>query len=350
MDFKKIIKYIASFAIAGVLLYFSFRDVKWDDFWLALKACRWEFVILSMFFGLMSFFLRSLRWRMLLLPIDPSIKIMTSFNAVNVSYVVNLILPRVGELVRCGIITRNSRKGEDGKKLAGIDKVIGTAIADRLWDGLTLVILLILLMLLMWKQFGGFFYDKIVAPLSQNTSFDFTLLIGLVIALIVALVFVCFKFKDRLPFLKKITDAIAGVGQGLATSFKMKNSWLFVVYTVLVWLMYLLMSASIIWALQGLDLKSVSPEVSMAFSKIQSLTIVDAFFLMIVGGISSLVPVPGGFGAFHYLVSIALSSVYGIPASVGIIFATLSHESQTIIQIISGGLSYMYEVTFSKRK
>lgn len=79
------------------------------------------------------------------------------------------------------------------------------------------------------------------------------------------------------------------------------------------------------------------------------LDLVDAFFLMVVGSVSSLVPVPGGFGAYHYLLSLALSTVYGIPMATGLIFATLSHESQALIQIICGAGSYIAE-TFRPEK
>jgi len=66
---------------------------------------------------------------------------------------------------------------------------------------------------------------------------------------------------------------------------------------------------------------------------------------MLAGSLSSLVPVPGGFGAFHYVVASALAAVYGIPWEAGIIFATLSHESQTVTMLICGGCSYAAEVT-----
>lgn len=91
-----ILKYGVSIALAAALLYFSFRGVGWTDFMEGIKACRWEFVILSMLFGLLAFFLRALRWRELLLPIDRETSRLTCFNAVNISYLVNLVLPRVG--------------------------------------------------------------------------------------------------------------------------------------------------------------------------------------------------------------------------------------------------------------
>lgn len=54
-----------------------------------------------------------------------------------------------------------------------------------------------------------------------------------------------------------------------------------------------------------------------AVSRLSELGTSDALFLMLVGSLSSLVPVPGGFGAFHYIVATALASVYGIPVPGG---------------------------------
>ena len=69
----------------------------------------------------------------------------------------------------------------------------------------------------------------------------------------------------------------------------------------------------------------------------------DALFLSLVGGLGFAVPVPGGIGAFHYVISLALLGVYGIPMEVGVIYATLSHTSQAITQILFGAGSYAYE-------
>ena len=115
-----ILKYGISIALAVVLLYCSFHGVGWTDFLEGLRACRWGFVILSMLFGVLAFWLRALRWRELLLPIDGTTSRLTCFNAVNISYLVNIALPRVGEFVRCGYITAHSEKDskDQGRHLA----------------------------------------------------------------------------------------------------------------------------------------------------------------------------------------------------------------------------------------
>ena len=92
-----------------------------------------------------------------------------------------------------------------------------------------------------------------------------------------------------------------------------------------------------------MDTSALAPDLATAVSGLAGLGALDALFLMLAGSLSSLVPVPGGFGAFHYIVATALATVYSVPFEIGIIFATLSHESQTVMHIICGSCSYVSE-------
>ena len=89
---KKILKYILSLTIAAVLLWFSFRNVEWDEFIEGLKSCRWEYIVISMAAGAFAFGLRALRWRQLLLPIDPQTRLITTFNGINIIFSYNNII------------------------------------------------------------------------------------------------------------------------------------------------------------------------------------------------------------------------------------------------------------------
>ena len=95
----------------------------------------------------------------------------------------------------------------------------------------------------------------------------------------------------------------------------------------MIWGMYWFMAASTMWAAPFLD----------------DLNMIDALFLSLVGGLGFAVPVPGGIGAFHFIIGLALSGVYGVPMEMGIIYATLSHTSQALTQIVFGLGSYVYE-------
>ena len=108
---------------------------------------------------------------------------------------------------------------------------------------------------------------------------------------------------------------------------RMEHKWLFFAYTALIWAMYWFMAASTVWAAPFLE----------------DLDLIDALFLSLVGGLGFAIPVPGGIGAFHFVISLALSTVYGVPVELGVVYATLSHTSQAITQIFFGVGSYIYE-------
>lgn len=341
-SYSKPFKYVISLAIALVLMWFSFRGVKWDDFIAGLRSCRWEYILLSMAASIVAFYVRGLRWRELLLPIDPSIRRMTAFNAVNIGYIANFVFPRIGEFVRCGVITGNSASvrepspssaREDGngrreiRRLASYDKVLGTVVLERSWDMVTMLIFLLCLLTFRWEKFGTFFAEKMWAPLERSFSFSVWWFVLSTAIIFAAVVFLIIRNRNNNAFCSKLFSICRGLLQGVGSCLKMPHKWLFIAYTAIIWAMYWLMSASTMWALPDLD----------------ALNIVDALFLMVAGSLGWLVPVPGGFGAFHFVVSIALSTIYGIPFELGIIFATLSHESQAITMAVCGGGSYLYE-------
>lgn len=333
---KNILKYGLSFGMAFLLLYACFRNVEWADFVSALSSCHWGFIALSMAIGILSILLRAIRWRMLLGPIDKSLGVRVCFNSINIGYIANMLLPRMGELVRCGYITKDSVKGDDGRKLASYDKVVGTVVLERAWDVLSLLICFAIVFVFTWDRFGSFFQDNVIGRITSSLSIPW-LLFAMAVAGGAGLVAV-WALRDRIGLFGRIWKIIQGIWQGVASCLRMDHGWMFIVLTIGIWACYWMTAATTIWALRG-----VGPSSEI----ISSMTMVDALFLMVVGSVSALVPVPGGFGAYHYLVSLALQTVYGIPMSVGIVFATLSHETQALTQMICGAIGYFVE-TFRK--
>ena len=327
---SQIIKYAVSAALAFVLLYFSFRDVEWADFIEGVKSCRWEFIILSMAAGSFAFWLRGVRWRQLLLPIDDSITRITAFNGVNIGNISNFVFPRIGEFIRCGVITRRSvpvSADNPEHKKASYDKVLGTVVLERSWELLVMLLLLVVVVVGGFDRFGGFFMEQIWTPMSQRLDFSIWWIVALLALAGSACCYALWRFRDTNPVCSKVWGIFRGILQGFASCLKMERKWLFFAYTAFIWMTYWLMAASTMWAAPFLD----------------HLDLIDALFISLVGGLGFAVPVPGGIGAFHFIISLALSGIYGVPTEIGIIYATLSHTSQAITQILFGAGSYAYE-------
>ena len=329
-NFRNILKYTLSLVLAAVLLWFCFREVNWQEFLESLKGCRWEWVMLSILAGVLSNWFRAERWREILLPLDAGISRRSVFNSVNIAYLANFIFPRIGEFVRCGVVSRDSAVQGDRKDGQGLgyDKVLGTVVTERSIDLLMMFGILVGFLCLKWNEFGAFFIDNIWLPVSGRLNLNLWWIAVILLAAVgLCVAFVVF-FRDRNVIASKLWSILKGVGEGLVSCFRMKNAWKFILHSVLIWLMYFLMSYTSMRAVPLLD----------------SLGLPDAMFLMLVGSLGWLVPVPGGFGAFHYIVALALSTVYSLPFELGIIFATISHESQSIMMALTGLVSYADEI------
>ena len=328
---SKVIKYALSTAVAAVLLYFSFRGVDWTAFIEGVRNCRWWYVVLAMFASVAAFFFRSERWRILLHPFDATLDPLSTFNGVNIGYLANFVFPRIGEVVRCGLISRRStmRHPSDPENAVTFDKAVGTVLLSRVWDIIVVFLLLGMLLASRWDKFGSFFADSMWRPIREN--FSRGTILAAVAALLVAVIFIwaLLHCSGRGGFLRRAADFCRGIGDGFRSFLRMDAKGAFMLYTVLIWAMYWLMSMSVLWAMPQMD----------------SMTWVDAFFVTLAGSVAWMVPVPGGFGAYHGLVALALSSIYGFAWDTGLLCATLNHEAQTITMLLCGTISYFIEIT-----
>jgi len=317
-NINKAIKYVFSVLFAAVLLYVSFRGVKWADFAQGLKECRWWFLGASMLAGACAFALRGLRWRRLLGPIG-EVKSIDTYDAVTIGNVSNMLFPFLGEFVRCGIVSRRAKMR--------YDKVIGTIALERVWDMLTVAILFMVLFVFTWVDYGTFFTERIWTPLVNRFNWVVWLVIGIIVFAGCAALWAIVKFHEKNAFLGKIYHAFGGLIQGFLSVLKMEKKWFFIIDTLLIWCMYWLQIVFLIHAL---------PDAA-------GMNIIDALFIMLAGSIASFIPVPGGFGAYHYLVALSLSSLYGFTWQAGIVFATVAHESQALTMLITGAISFVHQ-------
>lgn len=315
-------------SIAGILLFFSFREVKWEDFINGLRSCNFYWIGLSMLIGIAGFVVRALRWQLLLQPLNSSISFKEAYDGVAIAYLTNFAVPRAGELARCGVVARNKKVTFEG--------ALGTVVVERAIDMVSLLGWIVVLLLFKWNEFGGFLGKELLEPLKAKFSIHFGWIGALTVGTVAILSFLVWIYRKKLLKIKiigKIADMIKGLITGLASLFAMKHKWLFILYTLLIWLTYWLTSFTTI----------------MAFPGVGNLNGADALFLMIVGGLGWAVPVQGGLGAYHFIVSLALASVYGIAQSTGVVFAAISHEAQALSMIICGVVSLVSITISSKR-
>lgn len=311
---KDIVKYVLSLALAGVLVWFAVRKVDWQAFVEDLTLTRWGYVIPFLLASVAALVLRATRWRDLLRSAGHGESWLRVWDSQNVGNAANVALPGSGEFIRCGYVVGKNGYGD----------AFGTAMMERAWDLAAVVVMIVLALLLDRDKFGPFFVEQIWTPLSGRLSFSLWWLVGLGVVLLVAGLWAVFRFRDSNRFCGKIAGAASSVGRGFASFLKLPRKGLFLLYTAGIWAMYLLMCYCILKAVPALA----------------GLGLEDALFFTAVGNIASVIPVPGGIGAYHYLVALSVSSLYGGSWETGLLFATLQHELHAALVLLLGVVSY----------
>lgn len=341
---KKILKIALSFALAGVFVFFAFRGIDWASFAQDIRQTRWIWVLAFCVVSVGALIFRMLRWQALLRPLHSGadaaesgsggsaagaadgaggkVSALRVWDANNVGNIVNVVIPGSGEFVRCGYMTGGR---------ASYDKVLGTVVTERICDVLAIVLLMAIAILCGSEQMKQFFRTNIAGAAAGQLSLLW-MLAG-VLLLLAAGVWALWHFRERNAFCGKIADKLKGFAGGMTSFVRMRKKWLFIIYTIGIWTMYVLMSYSIIKAM---------PELS-------HLGAADALFLCAIGNFASVIPVPGGIGAYHYLVALSLSGIYGVSWETGLLNATLNHELHAILILLLGAVSYI-SLTLQNRK
>ena len=316
---KKMASYILFLGLAAILLYLSFREVKWSDFVEGLRKADYHWILLSMLFGALSFWVRSMRWRLLIRGSGYQVSKRGAFDAVNVAYITNFAFPRAGEVARCGVLA----------KTAGIpfETLLGTVVLERAFDTLCLVMITVLVISLQWSVFGLFMEQQLWHPFVTAIHGKVIYLLLIIIAFLLLVLIIVFRKR-----IQKFSMA-AGLFRGLKSGFSMRQKAPFFGYTLVLWMLF--------WATCWCTIR--------AFPIAAHLNLLDALFLMVVGSFGWVVPVQGGIGAYHFVVSLALASVYGISQTPSLVFATISHESQTVTMVLFGLFS-LVRVGMAKKR
>lgn len=325
-----ILKYILLLAVGALLLWLAFRGQNISKIISELRNANYNWVFLSVFVSIIAHYIRGLRWKMLVKPLGYAPSNINMFNAVMVGYLANLAVPRMGEVTRCGMLT----KTDD----VPMQSLVGTVIIERIIDVLFLLGILVLSVLLEYSTIHEFLFSNIINPvLNKFQNAQTSILLGILLVLVfVICIYLIKKNHQKLLSNKlygKIWNILLGFKDGVLSVNKMEKKGLFILYSLLIWLMYTLST----W----LCFFAIEPTSGLSFSA--------GIFIMAVGGIGMSAPVQGGIGAYEAAIQIALL-VYGINASDGLSYATLNHSSQILSILVVGSISLLFIFINNKKK
>ena len=327
---KNLFKYIVMLLITGLLLWLSFNSIEVEegqskiDYLVKVWSSgnKW-FLILSACAALTSHAIRAQRWKLLLNPLGYNFSLTNGFLSVMIGYFINLVIPRGGEVSRCYNLYRLNK--------IPADVSLGTVVAERVIDLLFLITLITISFFIELDNLLAFFNSEEVQSLTNQESDRSSWLILVAGFILIFAFWLLFKFMLQkkkntvLRLLIKTKSALEGVKDGTKSILALENRGLFIVYSLLIWILYYFMMYSVM----------------LAFPETETLGMGATLTIFVIGGIAMVVPLPGGAGSFHVLVSTGLIILYGLAQDKAIAFTFIFHAWQTVVIIIVGALSLM---------
>lgn len=325
--FISALKYIIGVGLGITLFYLAFRDMSMEKMLSYFATARWEWLAFSMCFSVLSHVLRAERWKMQLKASGHTTTLPVTFSAVMFMYLVNLALPRAGEVARCTALYQTEK--------VPVATSLGTAVTERIMDVIMLAIFMVITFFLASPLIFGFIETILAAKGGNGLPIWIFLVAGLgLIGLVSA-----FLMREKLlaiPIIKKGYDFGMSLLESALSIRKLENPVLFVFYSFAIWFCY--------WMMMYVGLYCFEPIVAQG--ETQSL-LRFAFIATVIGSLGMILPIPGGIGPYHQaiiftFVALQLFPDEAIGREMGQTFAFAFHTAQMLIMIIGGGVGYLY--------
>lgn len=286
--------------------YNKFSEVQINEIIGYFKNANYFYVVLALFTGFIGNALRAYRWKYMIHHLGYESNFQNNFMAVNIGYLLNLTVPKSGEISRALIVKKYNN--------IPFDKGFGTIVAERIIDLFFLLFFMLLAVVLQFKIVKEFILDKIPLHL-----IGILFLIGIASFVLFLLIYNYSKLKIVALFKEKIS----GLKEGLLSVIYMKDKWNFLFQTILIWFSYLI---------TYYIATKVIPETS-------SLSIGAIITCFVVGSIA-IAFTNSGFGAYPFLTSKVLL-FYFIAEPAGTAFGWIIWTSQMLLVLILGLLSFL---------
>lgn len=328
MEIKKLInnslKVGLSIMLGGLILYWMYRDFDFKTVADTLMhGMNWTWMLLSFPFGILAQMFRGWRWHLTLEPIGEKPRTSTSINSIFLSYAVSLIVPRIGEFARCGILRRY-----DG---VSFPKALGTVVMERAIDSALVMLIALLTFAFQLRVFNTFFAEtgtNLESILSKFSAAGYavTAVCG------VAVLILAWYLLQRFAIYNKVRTMVRGIWQGIIAVRDVKHPWLFVVFTLGIWASYFLHYYLTFFC----------------FEATSHLGMACALVTFIVGSIAVIVPTPNGAGPWHFAVKTMLI-LYGVGDVDALNFVLIVHSVQTLLVVVLGVYAWT-ALSFTKKR
>ncbi|OUJ70212.1 lysylphosphatidylglycerol synthase transmembrane domain-containing protein [Hymenobacter crusticola] len=325
-----ILKYALLLSVSGLLMWYAVQGQDLSRIGQSVREANYSWLIITMVLSALGYFSRAYRWKMQIDPTGHKPSYWDVYNAMMVGYLANLVLPRMGEVIRCSVLQRTSK--------VPVQVSLGTVVTERVIDVMVLLGLLGATLLLDFQTFWKFVTDKILGGRYDELARNPTPLVvaGLiVIVLLVGLIYTLFQNLERLrqnALFNKVILFAKGLLAGVFSILKLENKGLFLLHTFFTWLVYYLMDYLAFFC----------------FPATYDLGMRAGLAVLTFGAFGMAAPVAGGIGPFHVMVQ-GILLAYGISKDAGIAYALVVHGSQTLLVVLMGGISFAISMLKSGR-
>ena len=312
----KTLKFLSFFLLGIFLFWLVYKDQDINRIKSILSnEVNYFWIVVSIFLGLLSHISRTLRWNLIIEPLGHKPRTLNTFLAVMIGYLMNLALPRMGEISRCGVLSRYEK--------IPFTKLIGTVVLERLIDVLVLLLLLVVVII---TQFG-----KVVEFLNNNPEVQSR--IGKIIhspilpISLVSIFLITWLTRHKIKgsgAVKKLIGILNQFAEGFKSIRNIQNKGAFIFHSFFIWLLYYLMFYCVFFS----------------FEFTSNLTPLAGLTAFVFGSFGMIAPVQGGMGAWHFMVIEGLA-LYGVDKADGKVFALVAHGTTTIMLIIFGLISLL---------
>jgi glycosyltransferase 2 family protein len=321
---KKVLQVLFFFALGVFIFWLIYKDQDINMIKSVLKNdVNYFWVWVSLFLGVLSHISRAIRWNLLIEPMGSKPGLLNTFLSVMVGYIMNLVIPRMGEISRCGVLARYEN--------ISFARLIGTVVTERIID---ILMLLLFTLIVAVSQFGYILSFLQKNPeIRQNavSMISSPYLIAALVILILSVILLRKKIRATKLF-KKAEISLIHLKEGLISFKYVRKKGALIFHSFFIWTMYYLMMYVAFFA----------------FGFTSHLSPFAGLTTFVMGSFGMLAPVQGGLGTWHFMVKESLS-LYGVSNENGIIFAFVAHTTMTLMVIVLGLLSLM-ALPFVNRK
>jgi uncharacterized protein (TIRG00374 family) len=325
-----ILKIIFFLSIGILLIWLAFRDKSQEQInaiWASIQEANYFWLAVSVIVGLLSHYFRATRWKMLLKSLGHSPKTSNTFFAVMVGYLANFAIHRIGEVTRCGLLTKYEK--------IPFTENFGTVIAERAFDVVCVIILFFSILALEFERISGIANTLVFNAVSEKFHVLmqkqlFVITAGSALLIVFALCFY-FRKKIRSALSGKIMGFLNGIWEGLKSIKNVDKPLSFFMQTILIWLMYVLQVYVCFFAFDGMA----------------QLPFVSAIVIVVFGSLA-VVAVPGGTGAYQIIVTSILTTVYLVSETTSDAYAWAVWGVQFLLILFLGLISLLLLAILNK--